>query len=567
MDRGRPLAVTLRRFFRWLRRFLVTLRFLHIRQIGWRLFYRLRPLCSPRPVDGVEPRLLPLSEPILRSWDPADGAMTLAGVTRKLDLGNGLREPDGTSTLWHLAFHGFRWLLSPAVLDNETLGFWLIEEWIRAYGRSRRSDVWAPYATAHRIKSWVKWVCLVGPGTGALTGSIAGQTNFLSRWLERDIGGNHLLNNLSAMILGHALVSRDDAFQPWLREFLDELDRQILEDGAHFERSPTYHRQVIEDVLDVTNVVRATAKMSDASVPELTMLVDIAQRMLRWAESVVFPGVGDPLFNDSVRLGPPSLEALRNYADSLRVPRGRRLANPMDLLAASGFAVMQTGPFQLVADVGAPGPNHLPAHGRAGILSFELAYSGEMVIVNGGTDDYGSVDTRAQLRGASGHTTVSVDGLNAAEVWSRFRIAERPRVAKAWMRRKPQDVVELEAFHDGFARQKSGLGRHVRRIEIHPRERQVRLTDTVHGNRRVCLTSYFHFHPRIRLAIADAGHIVFRDDLGSCRGHIVLAEGQIEIRAAPYFEAMGTPQEHSVVVLRQFVSLPHTNLHRMEFAP
>ncbi len=110
--------------------------------------------------------------------------------------------------------------------------------------------------------------------------SLALQLRWLRRRLEYHLLGNHLLCNGKALVFGRLYFEGPEADE-WLRTGLAvverELREQILDDGAHFERSPMYHLIVLEDLLDMININCAY----DRPIPDLW--VDKVQQMLRWA--------------------------------------------------------------------------------------------------------------------------------------------------------------------------------------------------------------------------------------------------------------------------------------------
>ena len=51
----------------------------------------------------------------------------------------------------------------------------------------------------------------------------------------------------------------------WFYETIEILDRQldlqILDDGCHYEKSPMYHLNVIQDFIDICNILDSTIKI------------------------------------------------------------------------------------------------------------------------------------------------------------------------------------------------------------------------------------------------------------------------------------------------------------------
>src|SRR5437773_983153 len=86
-------------------------------------------------------------------------------------------------------------------------------------------------------------------------GSLYGQAQILAGDLETDVRGNHLLENLCALLTaGSAFEGKEP--QTWVQKawkiLEQELEEQILADGGHFERCPGYHVRVLKILLEMS---------------------------------------------------------------------------------------------------------------------------------------------------------------------------------------------------------------------------------------------------------------------------------------------------------------------------
>src|SRR5262249_5141736 len=121
---------------------------------------------------------------------------------------------------------------------------------------------------------------------------------FLLTHLERDLRGNHLLENACALVfaarhLEGRLASRCEATA---RELLaGEIAEQVLPDGGHFELSPMYHAIVLHRLVQVTALLGS----DDALVRKL--IAPVIARMARFLEGVLAPAGDIPLIGDSAR--------------------------------------------------------------------------------------------------------------------------------------------------------------------------------------------------------------------------------------------------------------------------
>ena len=303
---------------------------------------------------------------------------------------------------------------------------------------------WLPYPAA--LRAW----SLCGLHRPLVAGSqieapflacLAAHAGFLRRNLESDVGGNHLIKDLKALA-GLAVFFADERL---LGRALDRLDRQlavqVLGDGGHYERAPAYHCQVLADLTDVADLLLATGRQPG---PELLTAI---RRMHHWLSCVLSPDGQVPLLNDGCPIEAGFLAALRPGIAALRP--GIAAAAPLLALPDSGLVRAAMGHWHLLADVGAPCPDELPAHAHADTFGCLLHVDGVPLLVDTGTSTYAPGPVRDYERSTAAHNTVEVDRTNSTEVWAAFRAARRARVHNI-VAEADQSVLRVEAAHDGF---------------------------------------------------------------------------------------------------------------------
>src|ERR1019366_6375252 len=117
----------------------------------------------------------------------------------------------------------------------------------------------------------------------------------------------------------------------------------------------------------------------------------------------------------------------------------------------TGLILATVGSWHLLADVGAPCPDELPAHAHADTLSCLVHVDAEPLLVDTGTSSYAPGAVRSYERSTAAHNTVEVDGADSTEVWGTFRAARRAPVTRVTTRSEPGGVT-IEAAPDGFSR-------------------------------------------------------------------------------------------------------------------
>ena len=242
-----------------------------------------------RTVDAQTPGRWP-SLPEVRA-----GKIRLLGLAR--DLGDDWTQADAPR-LWrfHLHYWDWAWGLAadPDRLASRALFARLWRSW-QAAARFDHADAWHPYPAALRAWSWCSLHDELVAGSDIEPDFVAGlaaHTGFLRRHLEYDLGGNHLIKDLKALV-GLAVFFADERLlRLAVRRLARQADTQVLADGGHYERSPAYHCQVLADLIDVADLLRAAGQVPPGS---LTAAVD---RMRRWLGAVLTPDGEVPLLND-----------------------------------------------------------------------------------------------------------------------------------------------------------------------------------------------------------------------------------------------------------------------------
>ena len=395
---------------------------------------------------------------------------------------------------------------------------------------------WEPYPLSLRIVNWLKFVLrnraaieALGDGQALdlIIRSTAEQAATLERRLEYGLGANHLIKNIKALLFAGALLETTKSGEWWStgsRLLERELREQILPDGGHFERSPMYHLQVLEDLLDLRALAVASGRSLDGA-----LLPERIAAMAAFARAILHPDGEIPLFNDSAfDIGRPTQELLALAADSpawerrhpARIPGSRRDDHALTkggsagsspsvaVLTETGYAVIRdpNSESALIFDCGPLGPDYNPGHGHCDVLSYELSLYGHRVVVDTGVSSYERGPERQYERSTAAHNTLRVDGEDQAEIWASFRVGRRPRVDPI----EAEEVAGLEIVRGRhFGYQHRGLV-HSRAV-IHTAGNAWVIVDSLlqrmpSGRPRIsrwrddhAIESFIHFHPSVAL--------------------------------------------------------------------
>jgi uncharacterized heparinase superfamily protein len=384
------------------------------------------------------------------------------------------------SHLWRFHWHYHEYLIShvadhgpdsPNPEQAWPIVWSILQSWLDDFPPERTAvsdDAWHPYCISRRLPAWLILLRFGAPGRRlceAMLTSISRQAAYLATHLETDIGGNHLLENLTALALVDLTTRSPDSnvrLQITVSRLISEIERQILPHGEHFERSPVYHCQVLANLLKVLYLSRTATDI------DRERLRRVAETMLAFIRSILHPDGEAPLFADSVFYESPSISQIRqlamlnglNWPDSSPEPlsnagpyyvfRSRSAEKPVANSAASTF---------LVADFGQVGAEELPGHAHCDLMNFEVSIDGDRWITDSGNYDYEDSIMRSYCRSSIAHNVMTIDMIDQCDVWSKFRMGRRGRVIRTNSGRESR-YCWIAGMHDAYLSNRSScLGR------------------------------------------------------------------------------------------------------------
>jgi hypothetical protein len=374
------------------------------------------------------------------------GDFSAAGSTRAFDPVASRRfwRDAGDGLLFLFALHGFAGLAAYAARGSDPSGdrFWarVVESWLDSES-TPTLPAWHPYPTSVRIMSWSAALSIADAWPQQLrqrmSASLWRQSRYLRRCIEHDIGGNHVLKNATALVFAGAVFSESMLLEAGLRVLERELDRQVLADGGHEERSTSYHREILGDLLDVEELLGRLGR-------PMPGWLERAHRAMRgWQAALKGPDRRLPLLNDAWE-GPPV--------------DGPPSDEPVTALRESGYFVFRHGGDQAILDAGPLCPRHLPPHAHADALSFVLWIEGAPIAIDAGTYGYEGPE-RDWFRSTRAHNTVEVAGTDQCRFWGPFRASQLPTV-RAGPVRDCGGALMVHACHDGYRRLGERLEHH-----------------------------------------------------------------------------------------------------------
>ena len=408
--------------------------------------------------------------------------------------------PVNVEKLWIYNLHYFDYLFfyqHEAVEDTHLAE--LIQSWI-SYNTKGSKVSWDPYPISLRLVNWSKWHLSKKGSIPLFSASFFNQANFLSKNIEYHIQGNHLLANAKALIFSGAILGSYGI--KFLRKgknlLFKELNKQILDDGAHFELSPMYHSIILNDIYDLIQL--SNIDKSAFNFKEIELLKTISSKMFAWIKEMSHLDGELSYFNDSVGGIAKNFKEISNYQDSLGL---NNIEDCQDskLHDHSGFGILRdkTHNIKCIFDMTNIVSSFQPGHSHADSLSFECSINKEKIITNLGISTYQDFQRRLEERSTHSHSTVEICNMNSTDTWHFFRVCRRAKIFDSAFNVKENYMI---ASHDGY-HHLEGKPSHRRKIQI--KDQSLIITDNIHSNKLMdVIKIFFHLTPSCKVEMLDS---------------------------------------------------------------
>lgn len=462
-----------------------TLKYLKPIQFYYRFYYlfktNLRKITRFRYPSLKESQIFPLKlEPSVHSYRSYhNNGFTFLNLDKKFD----------TTINWNYSEYGKLWTYNLTYFDflhqkdiPTDDGLNLIRNFIMQFNSLK--DALEPFPISLRGLNWIKFITQHNIQNQTINDSLYAQYSILLDNLEYHLLGNHLLENGFSLLFGAYYFQNEKLYIRAKRILSEELEEQILSDGAHFELSPMYHQIMLFRILDCINLVKHNSwKQNDL----LTLLENKASIMLGWLKTITYSDGTIPLLNDSANSIAPSSKDLFEYAYLLGIL-------PIILpLKESGYRKIVKDNYECIIDVGNIGPDYIPGHAHSDTFNFELHVQGKPFIIDTGTSTYDTNQLRHTERSTTAHNSVMINHIEQSEVWGGFRVGNRAKIIHL-----NEKNNSIEATHDGYL----NIGAlHTRKFSFDTDK--IIIEDTIKSKKSYQCIAYLHCHPDITIIITD----------------------------------------------------------------
>ena len=350
-----------------------------------------------------------------------------------------------------------------------------------------------PYPVSIRIANWCFFYSLTGYQSPLFLNILCRQIAFLKDNQEYHILANHLLENKIALCIAAAYTGTEAEVKQSLHELIEELEEQILPDGAHYECSPMYHSIILSRLIMLRSLISGNKSLPDARPLDKTL-----EHMAGWLKGYMFLSGRYAKFNDSADNIAPAPDRLffsiRNFG----------LAVKERALQESGYRKLQNEHFEVLVKVGNITPSYQPGHTHSDMLSLCLEVDQIPVFIDPGVSTYEANEQRLVERGTLSHNTVTINNQNQSEIWGAFRVARRAKV------KIEQDSPEtLVASHTGYLKQFGVI--HERTVSLKTGSLTIR--DSLKGKLSTngAAVCSFYLHPEIEFSFTGNEQLVLSD--------------------------------------------------------
>jgi len=226
--------------------------------------------------------------------------------------------------LWRYKVHGFCFARDFAINaatdtylgDRDRALNWM-RDWIDRNPVDRDAG-WDAWPVSERLLNWSLLIAVFHLHDDDLRGAFCRDLRWLQKWIEYDLGANHLLKNACALTVAACLAEDTSRLSHALKLLQQQLTEQVLPDGGHIERCPLYHAHAFWDCLLVY-----------AALDEKpSFLEEALTRMSAFLDTIAHPDGEIPLFGDSALKEAPPTQALLRLARRLLRHAGVSAASP-----------------------------------------------------------------------------------------------------------------------------------------------------------------------------------------------------------------------------------------------
>ena len=256
---------------------------------------------------------------------------------------------------------------------------------------------WNSYCVSIRMMNYIKVACILKNDFSHkeqvfLDNIINQHSSYLTKNLEYDIQGNHLLENYLSLLYSFVFLNKKKDFDKYFLKTIKILDKQILEDGAHYELSSMYHSIIFSRLLEIIDFSRSNNFIHPTELYKLKIIVS---KMLNWLFQIQYQNT-IPLLNDSFSSMTFDYSYMSNlyksvFGHDLEIDKSQSLSD-------SGYRKFNFYKYDALIKIGEIGATEVPGHAHADSFNTLVYDNKGPVFIDPGVSTYNNNLTRQNER-------------------------------------------------------------------------------------------------------------------------------------------------------------------------
>jgi uncharacterized heparinase superfamily protein len=361
-----------------------------------------------RPFGHRLPKRLIIAPQDLRTTDPTIAADIYAGQIKfagKLlnTHGGSPFQAQAPSAAFAAELNGFSWLRHLRAAETalaRTNARALVTDWMTVNRRGASGVAARPDVVTRRMMSWLSNTPMLLEGVDrpfyqAFLKALAGDARRLNQLASAaPPTEERLMIEIALMHYALSCLESDKELKSAAERLCDELDYQILPDGAHISRNPNVLLMVLLDLLPL----KVAFLWRKLQTPQ--PIISAIDRMMPMLRMMRHADGGIALFNG---MGPTRTDVLAAI-----LAQDDTMAPPLLNAPYGGYQRVEAGDSVLLIDCAAAPKPPLAGRAHAAPAAFEFSSDNHRIIVNCGNPPEHRADMRSFARVTAAHSTLTV---------------------------------------------------------------------------------------------------------------------------------------------------------------
>ena len=406
-------------------------------------------------------------------------------------LKNKVPSNSNEKNLFFFYFHSFDFLNDLKEITKENLrihGRDLTLFWIKK-NRNWKSKTWDDFILATRVCNWLKNYNFFFDTADEefkkeIFNLILKQVEHLVKNFSNLKRNSDLIRIIKALIyVSVTIPNKKYYYQIAIFNLKSELNKQILNDGCHFQRNPEIHVQVLMDLLDIRAILNSTKKNVFFDLQNAIKKMSIAYRF--------FLHKDNSLANFNAISNFEQRE-IKNVISEIPKPQ----KNPREL-SEGGFQRIDTKDTRLLIDCGVPRNYDATYKAHSCSTTFELSYKKNKIIIN----SLPELDEKIN-RTTAAHSTLTLNNTNSYKILKNNHLSRVPEKLKVKrIERYGANVIEMENY--GYKNQYDAI--HKRLIYVDKNGLDIRGEDNIYCPMEINFDIRFFLDSNIKTIITNNG--------------------------------------------------------------